>query len=86
MRRSGAAVAMQCRRGPAGNGGDMADGDTTQAHLRRTPLHALHVALGARMVPFAGWDMPVQYPMGVLREHLARAQARACSTSATWGR
>jgi aminomethyltransferase len=35
----------------------------------RTPLHALHVALGARMVPFAGWDMPVQYPSGILAEH-----------------
>ena len=38
--------------------------------LRRTGLHDLHVALGARMVPFAGYAMPVQYPMGVLREHL----------------
>jgi aminomethyltransferase len=39
-------------------------------NLRHTPLHALHVELGARMVPFAGYDMPVQYPAGVLREHL----------------
>ena len=38
--------------------------------LRRTPLHDRHVALGARMVPFAGWDMPVQYE-GVIPEHLA---------------
>jgi len=38
--------------------------------LRRTPLHEAHVALGARMVPFAGYEMPVQYPMGVLKEHL----------------
>lgn len=38
--------------------------------LLRTPLHALHVELGARMVPFAGYDMPVQYPAGVLKEHL----------------
>ena len=38
--------------------------------LRRTPLHAAHVALGARMVPFAGWDMPVQYA-GVIEEHRA---------------
>ena len=36
----------------------------------KTPLHALHVALGARMVPFAGYDMPVQYPTGILAEHL----------------
>jgi aminomethyltransferase len=38
--------------------------------LKQTPLHALHVSLGARMVPFAGYDMPVQYPAGVMREHL----------------
>jgi aminomethyltransferase len=35
----------------------------------KTPLHALHVGLGARMVPFAGYDMPVQYPTGILAEH-----------------
>jgi aminomethyltransferase len=38
--------------------------------LRRTPLHDRHVALGARMVPFAGWEMPVQYA-GVIAEHKA---------------
>ena len=38
--------------------------------LKQTPLHGLHVSLGAKMVPFAGFDMPVQYPAGVLREHL----------------
>jgi len=38
--------------------------------LRRTPLHDRHVALGARMVPFAGWEMPVQYE-GVIPEHKA---------------
>lgn len=38
--------------------------------LFHTPLHQLHVALGAKMVPFAGYAMPVQYPMGVLQEHL----------------
>ena len=37
--------------------------------LRRTPLYETHVALGAKMVPFAGYDMPVQYPTGVLTEH-----------------
>jgi aminomethyltransferase len=40
------------------------------ADLNRTGLHALHLELGARMVPFAGYDMPVQYPAGVMREHL----------------
>jgi aminomethyltransferase len=44
--------------------------------LKRTPLHGLHLELGAKMVPFAGWEMPVHYPMGVLREHLhTRAEA-----------
>ena len=38
--------------------------------LKRTPLHALHVAAGGKMVPFAGYEMPVQYATGVLREHL----------------
>ncbi len=39
------------------------------ADLHHTPLHALHLELGARMVPFAGYDMPVQYPAGILAEH-----------------
>lgn len=44
--------------------------------LQQTPLHALHLELGARMVPFAGYDMPVQYPLGVMKEHLhTREQA-----------
>ena len=38
--------------------------------LKRTPLHALHIASGGKMVPFAGYEMPVQYVTGVLREHL----------------
>jgi aminomethyltransferase len=38
--------------------------------LRETPLHAKHRALGARMVPFAGYDMPVQYPTGIIAEHV----------------
>jgi len=37
--------------------------------LRRTPFHDHHVALGAKMVPFAGFSMPVQYPTGITREH-----------------
>ncbi|WP_183234978.1 glycine cleavage system aminomethyltransferase GcvT [Bradyrhizobium sp. CIR18] len=47
-----------------------------QDSLKRTPLHGLHVSLGGKMVPFAGYDMPVQYPAGVLKEHLhTRASA-----------
>jgi aminomethyltransferase len=43
---------------------------TDTGPLLSTPLHALHLSLGARMVPFAGYDMPVQYPAGVMKEHL----------------
>jgi aminomethyltransferase len=42
----------------------------TSEMLLKTPLHALHVELGAKMVPFSGYEMPVQYPTGVLKEHL----------------
>ena len=44
--------------------------------LLKTPLHALHVELGAKMVPFAGYAMPVSYPQGILAEH------RRCRESA----
>ncbi|HLT78812.1 MAG TPA: glycine cleavage system aminomethyltransferase GcvT [Ferrovibrio sp.] len=43
-------------------------GDTAE-NLKVTPLNALHKELGARMVPFAGYEMPVQYPTGILTEH-----------------
>ena len=43
--------------------------------LKKTPLHDLHLRLGARMVPFAGWEMPLQYPAGVLTEHLQTRRA-----------
>ena len=46
----------------------------TAAALKRTPLYDLHVQAGARMVPFGGWAMPVQYPTGVLAEHHAVRQ------------
>ena len=38
--------------------------------LKRTPLYASHVALGATMVDFGGWEMPIQYPEGIISEHL----------------
>jgi len=44
--------------------------------IQKTPLHALHLELGARMTPFAGYDMPLQYPPGILKEHL-HTRARA---------
>jgi len=40
------------------------------SELKKTPLHALNLSLGARMVPFAGYEMPVQYTAGVMKEHL----------------
>jgi len=48
------------------------------ADLLSTPVHGLHLRLGAKMVPFAGHDMPVQYPMGVMKEHLH------CRAAAGW--
>ena len=48
---------------------------TTASPLMHTPLHALHLELGARMVAFAGYAMPVQYPAGVMAEHLHTRKA-----------
>ena len=54
----------------------MSEPETTPIPLRHTPLHDRHVSLGARMVGFAGYDMPVQYKEGILAEHLwTRAHA-----------
>ncbi len=47
----------------------MVQESSPQTSLLQTPLHAAHAALGARFVPFAGYDMPVQYKDGVLTEH-----------------
>lgn len=47
----------------------------TTIPLKQTPLHALNVALGGRMVAFAGYEMPVQFPAGVLKEHLHTREA-----------
>ncbi len=44
------------------------------ATLKQTPFHKVHVALGAKMVPFAGFEMPVQYPTGITAEHNAVRQ------------
>ena len=44
--------------------------EPTTDNLKRTPLHDLHEELGAKLVPFVGYEMPVQYPMGVKDEHL----------------
>ena len=55
------------------------------ADLRHTPLHDLHVELGAKMVPFAGYEMPVNYPDGILQSTGTAAGRPRCSTSRTWG-
>jgi aminomethyltransferase len=47
----------------------MSEANPSTQELALTPLHAMHVALGARMAPFAGYDMPVQYPLGIMGEH-----------------
>jgi aminomethyltransferase len=47
----------------------MAIAPDASASLKTTPLNALHKELGARMVPFAGYEMPVQYPAGIIAEH-----------------
>ena len=46
----------------------------TDPALRQTPFHHIHVSLGAKMVPFAGYHMPVQYPTGITAEHMAVRQ------------
>ena len=43
----------------------------TEVPLKKTPLNARHRASGARMVPFGGWDMPVEYAGGIVQEHMA---------------
>jgi aminomethyltransferase len=49
--------------------------NSTKTDLKRTPLHALHLELGAKMVPFAGYDMPITYPEGLIKEHLHTREA-----------
>src|ERR1700712_2371368 len=55
---------------PVSQRGPMMLAREDNSSLKHTPLHALHLARGARMVPFAGYEMPVQYPAGVMKEHL----------------
>ena len=45
--------------------------------MNRSPLHEVHVRLGAKLVPFGGWEMPLQYPSGTLAEHIACREACA---------
>src|ERR1700712_5420277 len=67
----------RCRRGiiPGNREGPVMLARDDHSPLKHTPLHALHLARGGKMVPFAGYDMPVQFATGVLREHLHTRQA-----------
>src|SRR4030088_1623640 len=60
---------------PGNREGPMMLAREPETSLKRTPLQALHVAVGGKMVPFAGYEMPVQYANGVLREHLHPREA-----------
>src|SRR5689334_1758415 len=51
------------------------DGALTPPTLRQTSLYDEHLRLGARMVVFAGWEMPIQYPTGIVAEHRATRQS-----------
>jgi glycine cleavage system T protein (aminomethyltransferase) len=77
LRRVFRGIILENREGPVMLARDHQTSSQTslQSELKRTPLHGLHVASGAKMVPFAGYDMPVQYATGVLREHLHTRQA-----------
>ena len=55
----------------------------SDSDVKSTPLAAKHIELGARMVPFSGWNMPVQYT-GILDEHKAVREPAASLTSPTW--
>ena len=55
----------------------MSDAPAASTPLLQPPLHALHLELGARMVPFAGYAMPVQYPAGIIAEHRQCREAAA---------
>ena len=52
--------------------------------LLRTPLHERHVALGARMVPFAGWEMPVQYGSIIDEHRTVRSASSTTARSVAW--
>ncbi len=54
--------------------------------LKHTPLHALHTQLGAKMVPFAGYDMPVQYRWVLKKSMSIPASGVACSMCRIWDR
>ena len=52
--------------------------------LHQTALHATHEALGATLVDFGGWDMPLWYPTGAVKEHSPSSSTPDCSISGIW--
>src|SRR5205823_6264783 len=70
LRASGGRMLLRARLRRGGGAGRQRVASSPVQTLQRTPMHDRHVALGARMVPFAGWDMPVQYTV-VIAEHRA---------------
>jgi glycine cleavage system aminomethyltransferase T len=58
----------------------------SETDLKHTPLYDRHLAAGGRMVPFAGYAMPVQYPTASWPSIAGPASTPVCSTSATWAR
>ena len=61
------------------------DPTTPRPDLLKTPLHPLHLELGAKMVAFAGYDMPVAYPRASSPSTATAARPPRSSTSPTWG-
>ena len=68
------------RAGARGGGALMKHSAPDTITLKHTPLHALHLELGARMAPFAGYEMPIRFALGVLKEHLHTRSPPVCST------
>src|SRR5205823_6565977 len=64
------AAARPAARGPTGSRSHVPMDQASTTELKKTPLNGRHRALGARMVPFGGWDMPVEYS-GIVAEHMA---------------
>ena len=52
--------------------------------MLQTPLHEWHTAHNAKMAPFAGWDMPIQYEDGILAEHAHTRESASILIFATW--
>ena len=57
------------------------------SEIRKTPFHQMHVDAGAKMVPFAGYEMPVSYPLGIKKEHTHTQEKELGSLMyPTWGK